>query len=166
MIIVEGPDGSGKTTLTEMLLQYSVVNKILPSPRIPAKGDAERMKVETDRYLRLWGEDNEVAVDRYLFSEMVYGPVLRGKAAFSRNEYLTKLLEIMMSGSIVIFCDPEKLNFKEGENPMVIEKKDQLIAGYRACAEDSAFSNSSTYIYKWDEENAFKKLRRFIDECK
>jgi len=147
-----------------MLLQDNIIDKVIPSPRVPAKGDAERMKVETDRYLRLYGENQRVAVDRYLFSEMVYGPILRGRSTFSRNEYLTKLLELMLCHSIVIFCDPDKLNFKPDENPLVIEKAELIKKGYHACVEDSAFEINRTYIYKWDEPDAFRKLKSFIKE--
>lgn len=164
MIIIDGCDGSGKTTLTEMMLRTGLVDKILPSPRIPAKGDVERMKFETDRYLRLYGENQRIVIDRYLFSEMAYGPVLRGGSAFTRNEYLTKLLELCLSKSLVIFCMPDVLHFKVKENPQVIENQERLKLNYKALSEDSAFAITRTYIYKWDEPNAFKQLTRWIKE--
>ena len=164
MIIVEGADGSGKSTLCRMLLAEGLVEKVLPSPRITAKGDTERMKYETDQYLRIYGTNNRVAVDRFLFSEIVYGPILRGSSVLSRNEYLTKLLELMMSGSIIIFCLPEKLHFKPDENPAVLEKIELIKQAYQACFEDVAFTTSRTYLYNWESLHSFKKLKKFIKE--
>lgn len=165
MIIVDGIDGAGKTTLCKMLKDHGIVEEILPSPRVPAKGNAERMKYETDRYLRVYANNNQVAVDRYLFSEMVYGPVLRGKSAFTRQEYLTKMLELFLDKSIVVFCMPDKLNFKPGENPEVIKNAERLKELYQCYIQDAFFTfRDRTYVYKWDEPNAFKKLRKFIKE--
>jgi hypothetical protein len=164
VIVIEGPDGSGKTTLCKMLLDKGLVEKVLPSPRIAAKGNVERMKFETDRYIRLHGENQKLAVDRLLFSEMAYGPVLRGRSAFSRAEYLTKLLELCLNGSMVIFCLPDKLTFKVDENPLVVENQERLKALYKALSEDSAFAINRTYIYKWDEPNSFKLISRWIKE--
>lgn len=164
MIIIEGIDGSGKTTLCKMLLDNRIVDKVLPSPRIASKGDVERMKYETDRYIRMHGENQRIAIDRFLFSEMAYGPVLRGRAAFSRNEYLTKLLELCLNRSIVIFCMPDKLHFKADENPLVIEKQERLKELYKGLIEDSAFAINRTYVYKWDEDKAFKSITRWIKE--
>jgi thymidylate kinase len=164
VIIVEGMDGSGKSTLCEMLLAEGVVDQVLPSPRIPAKGDSQRMKYETDRYLRLHGDNNRVAVDRYLFSEMAYGMILRGKSVFSQGEYLHKLVQLMLKGSIVIFCLPDKLNFKADENPKVIEKEAELRAIYNTLVQEQALTSPRTYIYKWDEDGAFNRLKKFIQE--
>ena len=164
MIIVEGPDGSGKSTLCRTLKDGGFVERVLDSPRIAAKGDAERMKYETRRYLHLYGQNNRVAVDRFLFSEMVYGPVMRNKTAFTRGEYLVNLLEIMTTGSIAVFCLPDQYNFKENENPVAIERIEQLKKGYQACAEDSAFSNPKTYIHNWNAPGAMEKLLKFLRE--
>src|SRR5579859_7425003 len=136
MIIVEGPDGAGKTTLTEMLLASGVVSKILPSTRITAKGDVDRMKYETDRYLRLHGNNHRIAVDRFLFSEMAYGPIMRGKSSFTYGEYLHKLLDLKMDMCPIIFCLPEKLNFKPEEGKVLVERMPLIKALYQTMFND------------------------------
>lgn len=164
MLIIDGPDGAGKTTLCNSLQKIGIVEKVLESPRLVSGPNPDKLKYETDRYIRLYGRNNRVAVDRLLFSEMAYGPVMRGTVAFTRQEYLTRLLEIMLSGSIVIFCLPDKLNFKPTERPDYIANMDQVVIRYKALAEDTAFTNPKTYIYKWDEKNAFHELVKFIKE--
>ena len=163
MIIVEGPDGSGKSTLCEMLLANGIVDTVRPSPRITAKGDPDRMKYETDRYIRLYGENNRIAVDRFLFSEMAYGKVLRGRSVFSNGEYLHKLIELMIKGSIVVFCLPDQLKFKADESPVVIEKMSEIRAMYWKMTEDQALTSPRTIIYKWNEPDEFNRLRQFIE---
>jgi thymidylate kinase len=163
MVVIEGPDGSGKTTLCNRLLAEGFVSKVLPSPRIPANKNAERMKYETDRYLKLYGDNNTVAVDRYLFSEVVYGKILRGKSVFSQAEYMNKLIQLMMAGSIVIFCMPNKLIFKEKENPQVIEKQEEIKAGYQNAIRDQAFTSERTYVYRWDDPEDFTHLTSFLE---
>lgn len=74
-IIVEGPDGSGKTTLTKSLMvRYPLLYvKIVPSVggpplTLPQLWLAE---LETKR-------DGVPIHDRFFYSELVYGPVIRG----------------------------------------------------------------------------------------
>lgn len=166
MIIVEGPDGSGKSMLCKLLEAACVVSKILQSPRIAAKGDPERMKYETYRYLRLYGENNQVAVDRFLFSEIVYGRILRGKSVFSNEEYFNILITLLQNRSFVIFCMPDKLNFKEDENPVIIERMADITKGYEKAIQAQTFASHRTYIYKWDVPHAFDDLLHFLEETK
>jgi hypothetical protein len=76
MLIIEGPDGAGKTTLVNLLvgeLNWPVARKVVDS----------NTKANTD--LMTWVEDNVRAglvptiFDRHrLISEPIYGPLLRG----------------------------------------------------------------------------------------
>lgn len=166
MIICEGPDGSGKSTLTQMLEAANVIDKVLPSPRIAAKSNTARMKYETERYFRLHGQNQRIAVDRLLFSEMAYGPVLRGNSTFSMNEYFTSLLEIRQSGSFVIFCLPEKLNYKTNESPVIIEKMPMIRARYELMFKDFSHIYPRVVKYEWDKPRAFLDLIDWIEENK
>jgi hypothetical protein len=150
--------------LCEKLLAEGFVSKVLPSPRIPAKRSVDRMKYETDRYMRLYGSDNSVAVDRYLFSEMVYGKILRGKSVFSQFEYMNKLIQLMLTGSIVIFCMPDINIFKDKENPRVIEKIDEIKNLYQDMLRDQALTSERTFVYKWNEPDEFQHLTEFLKE--
>jgi hypothetical protein len=107
IIVVEGPDGAGKTTLINKLVEMTG----LPvAPRVVSK-DAEAM---VD--LQAWVEDNvtqgfqPVIFDRHrLFSEPIYGPILREsfEPGFDNlcwfNEMLTKFYECK---PVMIYCLP------------------------------------------------------------
>lgn len=107
MIIVEGPDGAGKTTLIKTLVEATG----LPvAPRVVSK-DAEAM---VD--LVKWTEDNVQAgfqpliFDRHrLISEPIYGPVLRAELTpeFMDTEWFyTQLDNLYACNPFIIYCLP------------------------------------------------------------
>lgn len=161
MIIVEGPDGAGKSTLCKQLEASGIVDQVLLSPRLAAAGNPMRMKAETGRYLRIYG-DKKVAVDRLLFSEMVYGEVIRNGSAFSRGEYLNTLLHIQVTFSPIIFCLPKNLNYKPEESKFIIEKSPQLVAEYEKYFTQVSEIYPFCIRYDWEELNAFDKLKTKI----
>jgi hypothetical protein len=107
MIVVEGPDGGGKTTFIDLLKEY--VN-LEVAPRVVSK-DAEAM---VD--LKLWVHENvkkgfqELIFDRHrLISEPIYGPVLRNKLepGFSDLSWFYAMLEeFYHCKPIIIYCLP------------------------------------------------------------
>lgn len=162
MIIVEGPDGAGKSTLCRNLVGSGVATKVLDSPRVAAKGDIDRMKYETRRYLKRSKED--VVVDRLLFSELVYGPILRGRSAFSTLEALNLEHEIIWNKVIVIFCLPNSLIFKESEPQFLIDKMPLMVEKYRECANELILHYSCSTKYNWQEPDSYSNLLKFIKE--
>lgn len=110
--IVEGPDGAGKTTL---------VNKI-----IKANPNAIKLhfsKPETDAeafnywhtYYEAMKETEKSPVtifDRSWYSDMVYGPVMRGREEMRQeNAELLELVVMALGGGVIIYCtgDPKVL---------------------------------------------------------
>ena len=84
MLIVEGMDGVGKTTLVD----YFVSNGM---KKYHFDYDVKNMDLMI-KYMRILKEDTgSLVLDRSFISEMVYGPVLRGKSKIDLEEY-TKLL--------------------------------------------------------------------------
>lgn len=114
MIIVEGPDGGGKTQLVTRLVRDL---KIPVAPRVVSK-DAEAM---VD--LRRWVQDNldwgltSTLYDRHrLISEPIYGPTLRGcpHPGFDDFGWLrTMQRAFRQMKPLVIFCLPPLSNVLE-----------------------------------------------------
>lgn len=72
-IVLEGTDGTGKTTLANLLGSrhgFGVVH----SPRTPEGVDL------ADRYRQLLNRPGRLVLDRSFVSELVYGPLLRGRS--------------------------------------------------------------------------------------
>lgn len=107
MIVVEGPDGAGKTTLISRL---SDELSLEVAPRVVSK-DAEAM---VD--LKSWTEQNVRGgfqpriFDRHrLISEPIYGPVLRDapEPGFDDPHWFQSMMtEFYLADPIVIYCLP------------------------------------------------------------
>lgn len=84
MLIIEGIDGVGKTTLVEYLQSFGM-------KKYHFDYDAKNMDL-LSKYMKVLLSDNtELVLDRSFISEMVYGPVIRNKCKLSIEDY-TKLL--------------------------------------------------------------------------
>ena len=85
MIIVEGIDGVGKTTLVDYLVTQGMKKHHF--------GYDEKNLDLITKYMRLLDKDtSSLVLDRSFISEMVYGPVLRGGSKIDLEAY-TKLLD-------------------------------------------------------------------------
>ena len=107
MIIVEGPDGSGKSTF---IREFQAVTHLPVAPRVVSK-DAQAM---VD--LRTWVAENvragwqETIFDRHrLISEPIYGPILRKQPepGFSSLSWFYAMLEQFYAcRPIIVYCLP------------------------------------------------------------
>jgi GTPase SAR1 family protein len=160
VIIVEGPDGAGKTTLINTLKEKL---NLEVAPRVVSK-DAEAM---VD--LRVWVEKNLMAgwqpliFDRHrLISEPIYGPILRAEwePGFSEVDWLVPTLhQFYTLEPIIIYCLPP---FKTVWDNVLSNDDNRLFhgnpQGVRAiwgaylnkAATDFAF-NKNVYLYDYTE---------------
>lgn len=105
IIIVEGPDGAGKTTLCEQLLA-SIPGSTLKHFGAPAtKEEAlNYYKVYVD-LLKNHDRSKVLIIDRCWYSDMVYGPVMRGTQEMSQ-EYADMLAGMVVAcgGGMILYC--------------------------------------------------------------
>ena len=162
MIVLEGPDGAGKSTLGSMLLRDRVITSLQESPGRTRK--QVPLMDQTLRYLRIYGSEPRVAVDRFLFSEMVYGPILREKSQFSQFNYMGILSELVHRHAIIIFCLPpvDDLKFKEDESPLVIQKIHMIHGAYEHYLQQISRMYDKIYRYNWKTLNAYDDLLRVL----
>lgn len=127
MIIVEGMDNSGKSTLCNQL-SYSFKLPVIHSPG-PVDNPFPWVIEQLSR-------ENPIIYDRFpLISEKVYGPILRNKDLFGGTEGAQLIYQLWKKYPLIIYCRPptdEILSFKDGRAQMegVIEKARLLLIAY------------------------------------
>lgn len=166
MLIVEGPDGAGKTTLVNKLETY--LGWPL-SPRVVSK------ETEAMVDLKDWVERNvkkgfqEIIFDRHrLLSEPVYGPVLKNttdrRELYDVSWYAKQMGRFIQAQPIIIYCLPSietvMLNLVgDDDNKAVVESIDRIYRGYVSqYAMLSASDYTATWLYDYTTDSAHAVL--------
>ena len=92
MLIIEGIDGVGKTTLVEYLQSYGM-------KKYHFDYDSKSMDL-LSKYMKV--------LDRSFISEMVYGPVIRNKCKLSIEDYTKLLIAYKNTGAKIIYLTAPK----------------------------------------------------------
>lgn len=174
MIIVEGPDGAGKSTLVEMMTRKLLLPQ---APRVVSK-DAQAM---VD--IKAWVEENvkggfqRTIFDRHrLVSEFIYGPLLRRKQeeGFDDIEWVNEMLfRLYALRPIIVYCLPPlgevKKNLKNDENNRVVRSKiPQMYTLYaHRIGLDMIAHGHRTLLYDYTQDRADEiiiAVRSLLDE--
>jgi hypothetical protein len=101
IIIIEGPDGAGKTTLAGELVDHFNLRYVHEGP--PPQ-DIDPLEYYTD-LLTSYRDDN-IVFDRFALGERVYGPILRGTDRLTEEKW--KIFRRLMQrfGAFHILCLP------------------------------------------------------------
>lgn len=105
IIIVEGPDGAGKTTLIDKLLKSSC-GAVYHHFGAPASAEeaANYYQVYADT-IKACTPDALHVFDRSWYSDMVYGPVMRGKCEMTQTHAdMLAAMCIAHGGAMIIYC--------------------------------------------------------------
>lgn len=140
-IILEGPDGAGKTTLRDRMIRDIGVE---PGPRAstslggPVPDLLNWVEEDQEQWL---GSAMVRLYDRYpLISEQVYGPVLRDAPQYPFGSAIGKRhMDKMMGDSLVIWCMPPLETVvsniaadEDGQMPGVRENITDIYTAYEA----------------------------------
>ena len=101
MLIIEGIDGVGKTTLVEYLQSYGM-------KKYHFDYDSKNMDLFTKYMKVLLEDDSKLVLDRSFISEMVYGPVIRNKCKLSLEDYTKLLIVYKNVGTKIIYLTAPK----------------------------------------------------------
>ena len=101
MLIIEGIDGVGKTTLVEHLQSYGM-------KKYHFDYDSKNMDLFSKYMKVLLEDDSELVLDRSFISEMVYGPVIRNKCKLSLEDYTKLLITYKNAGAKIIYLTAPK----------------------------------------------------------
>ena len=95
-IIVEGCDGSGKTTLAKTLASVYGLSYTHYGPEL----NTYEILMECAAIL------DDAVIDRFHYSQMVYGPICRGEPALSLKQVHDIEMMLGVRSTFIILCDP------------------------------------------------------------
>lgn len=150
IILIDGPDGSGKTTLANKISTqtgYPIVHMSYPKT-------AEEKQQMMQQYVNAIKGAKNIIFDRCWYSEMVYGPIVRSGSAISYPEMyaLEKLLAKV--GAIIIYCTGTKSTLwkrcqKRGEDYIVSKDAfDTLCDAYDEVMDVPHYIPVLRYVYQ------------------
>lgn len=151
MILIEGVDRAGKSTLTKALKNTLGWDSLTLT---------HRAGNQFDRYLRAYSFAQQCVVERGHLSELIYSQILRGASPFSELELAE--LESWVQPSIVVWACPEwelcKLRYESDPLPPVISPE-QL---------RESWENYNEYFFKHTYPNLYvyhSDVWEEIDSC-
>lgn len=172
MVLIEGPDGAGKTTLVKRLqADFPLKTGVRGTENrdllwTVTRGDtynALKWAIDPEERPRIW--------DRLFYSEMVYAPLMDRECEFNATEqmFFTRMLAALHCP--VLLCLPPLMIVRENaglDHQMegVTQKIDNIHRAYVELVEDGFFpEHVKIYDYTQDEDGAvYDELVTEIDD--
>jgi len=160
LLIIEGPDGAGKTTLIERmrkdLPEAFVIARLAQYPKHP------RDIASYLRFIERHPPEMRLVMDRHpLISEPIYGPILRGidqAAGFSLQTHFSRFLPSHLN---MIYCRPADetilanvVKNRQDQLEGVVERARDLISHYDMMISSlrrTKLINLASYNYEQDD---------------
>lgn len=111
MIIVSGPDNSGKTSLVDYLVKEVGMDKVKKDFPQPPYEHPDEYTDWVCNTINTGGVFD--IVDRCFIDELVYGPIMRGQICFDKDQYFRCIKAISDNKPLFIITDPGKQKIKE-----------------------------------------------------
>lgn len=158
VVILEGPDGGGKTTLASQLREEYGYRIVKTGP--PAPGDIFRQYADA---LVMALEGPTTVFDRHYLGESIYGPILRGvdRLGVEGRDTIERIIT-ERGVRLIIVCPPwETLVTGWGSKEDLLKNESTLRTVYDRYGEEAARLGLTPY--DWIAPNADEVLRRMID---
>lgn len=164
MIIIEGADNSGKSTLGARLskdLGVPLLHSVRPDPH---SNEHACLRHSRDQLM-----PKHAILDRvYAISEPIYGPICRGKSSLG-NRGEDAMLDLMNRNHLIIYCRPHTATIlrNAGRDQMegVIENHQKIIDAYDRVFDDlSAFHSGKIIYHDWKVKSSYPLLLQMCSD--
>ena len=133
IIILEGADGVGKTTLAKQLaeeLNFYTIHMDKPK-------NVTKAKQQKQWYKEILTTRNDVILDRSFYSQMIYPMIQGDKSVYTMTDMLDLERDLSAANGIVIYVEDTMENIEEvfktrGDDNVDIDDIDVIIQNYRA----------------------------------
>lgn len=174
MLIVEGPDGAGKTTLIEAIQEH--FGDIEVAPRVVSKETKALVDLEQWVDTNLDGGFQYKIFDRHrLISQPIYGPIMgRTSHGFDKLSWLGPRLARLYREvkPIIIYCLPDKSTVmhnivKDPSNEVIAPRISSIYDAYVAkAATDLEMHFDSTLVWGYDHSLRVNGLPSFMNKLR
>ena len=147
--IIEGIDGTGKSTLAKNIIEYFKT----------------RFNVDLD-YVHFTNHDpkdyafyshtmrkQNIVYDRHFVGEKVWGPLFRSRSLLSDNDLCKLFVQAALQHTIIIFCDCDIEtvfeNIEKREHILYMPKKDRIVL-FQAQQEYKKIFGSQNCVYHYN----------------
>ena len=165
MIIVEGPDNAGKSTLIRRLMEKDPNLKLLKRKRFrPDRGET----IGSSYIQALIPPDGDFIrhgysiADRLLASECIYGDLFRGGCRMTPEEHNTIHTLLDLYEAIVVHCDipDDKLLETWGDRIQLYDNPLQIAHAYRERI--GQIFRRPIFVFDWTADNADEMVHHLV----
>lgn len=168
MIVIEGGDNCGKSTLVEQCLGLDPALRLLHRDRYKKGQETTIGTVHLKALLPSDGDRVRHAyglADRFLASEIVYGDLFRGGHSFTPAELLGIIGLLHSYGTMAINCLPPNATIRASweQRSQLYDDPVRIATAYRARFVN-IFRGFATYRYDWTQPRARAQRQFYIRE--
>jgi len=161
-IIIEGMDGAGKTTLANHILSDVGPNlELVVNKEGPERNFNLWWPEEFDR----WSNKPVPLHDRFFYSELVYGPVLRGRIT-ADSQLVANGMWFLRSSALLIYARPHTNRLRESikdkeQMEGVHDRFIQLLEAYDQLMEvEKGWYGNRFVHYVWHRDDELQRVER------
>lgn len=174
MIILEGVDNSGKSTIGEYLSTQLNI-PLVHSQRCDASM-ADSFGMTKEEYCHMHAlrqlESEEILRDRvFTISEWIYGNVIRGKSDMGPELHQKAFMELYSRKYLIIYCRPgDRQVLQNGDRSQmegVLDNHSQLLKAYDQLFNEFQAMGLNIFRYNWtapgQKESLLKKCNEYLN---
>jgi hypothetical protein len=176
VILLEGPDGSGKDRTQQAILKHMPYVSAFPRASRSDSGPVPHLRQWVDQTMpALRGyrdpRDAHVVVNRHpLVSELIYGPIVRGKLPDDfQHDWLRRSVQEFAHMVVVVWhlppLDAVRVNVHDDDSPQmtgVQEHIEELHAAY--CALAATWPGPRTFVHDYTQDRFHTRLIPVLDQ--